>query len=45
MLDIKIGYKGCVEFISDEIFGKIFKNEDFGFGIFEKGQILRPFSG
>ena len=24
---------------------KIFKNEDFGFDIFEKGQILRPFSG
>ena len=23
----------------------IFKNEDFGFDIFEKGQILRPFSG
>ena len=23
---------------------KIFKNEDFGFEIFEKGEILRPFS-
>ena len=23
----------------------MFKNEDFGFEIFEKGQILRPFSG
>ena len=26
-------------------FWKIFKNDDFGFDIFEKGQILRPFSG
>ena len=34
-----------MEFISEEIFGKYFKNEDFGFDIFEKGQILRPFSG
>ena len=26
-------------------FWKIIKNEDFGFDILEKGQILRPFSG
>ena len=26
-------------------FWKIFKNEDFGFDIFEQGQILMPFSG
>ena len=26
-------------------FRKIFKHEDFGFEIFEKGHILRPFSG
>ena len=42
VVGIKIGEKGCVEFIS-EVFWKIFKNEDFGFDIFEKGQILRPF--
>ena len=44
-LGFKIGLKGCVEFISEEIFGKIFKNEDFGFKILEKCNILRPFSG
>ena len=27
------------------VFWKIFKNLDFGFQIFEKGQILRPFGG
>ena len=26
-------------------FWKIFKNKDFGFEIFEKGQIFRPFAG
>ena len=26
-------------------FWKIFKNEDFGFDILEKGKIFRPFSG
>ena len=31
--------------ISEDIFLKIFKNEDFGFYIVKKGQILRPFSG
>ena len=32
-----------MEFISEGSFGKIFKNEDFGFDIFEKGQILKAF--
>ena len=26
-------------------FGEIFKNKDFGFDMFEEGQILKPFSG
>ena len=34
-----------MEFISEGIFWKIFKNEDFGFKFFENGQILMPFSG
>ena len=42
MLGIKLGYKGWVEFISEGFLENI---EDFGFDIFEKGQILRPFSG
>ena len=45
VLGIKIGWKGWLEFISEGIFEKIFKNGDFGFEIFEKGQILGPFSG
>ena len=44
VLGIKIGYKGCVELISEGIVGKYSKNEDFGLNFFEKGQILRPFS-
>ena len=39
VLGIKIGYKGCVEFISENI-----QNGDFGLGIFEKSKILKPFS-
>ena len=34
-----------MEFISEGIFGKNSKNEDFGFDIFEKGQILSPILG
>ena len=34
-----------MEFISEVFFLKISKNEDYGFEIFEKGQILRRFSG
>ena len=42
-LSIKIGLKGCVEFISEEIFGKYSKYS--GLESFEKGHILRPFKG
>ena len=41
-----------MEFSSEGIFGfsseedlENYQNEDFDFNIFEKGQILRPFSG
>ena len=33
-----------LKFISEDFFLNI-QNEDFGFEIFEKGQILEPFSG
>ena len=39
----KMGARSWSSFLKD--FWKIFKNEDFGFKFFEKGQILRPFSG
>ena len=45
MICITVGYKGCVEFISEEFFWEIFRNEDFGYTFLEKGHILMPFSG
>ena len=43
VLGIKIRYKGCVELISEGIFGKYSKMVFVL--IFFKGQIFRPFSG
>ena len=45
MLGIKIGLKGSLEFISEEIFEKYSKMKILVFEVFEKGQILRPFLG
>ena len=39
----KKGKKRAWSFSSKGFFCKMFKNEDFGFQIFENGQILRPF--
>ena len=45
VLGIKIGLKGSLDLISEGIFEKYLKMKILVFDIFEKGQILRPFSG
>ena len=43
-IESELSVEKNVNFLLRKPLWKIFKNKDFGFEIFEKGQILRPFS-